>query len=112
MDERCAQLLLKIISADRPVKIAEMAGAFNVSPRTIRYDLDKIDDFLKDNNLPQLIRKPNLGVQFVESLEFKNRVLSLLEGVNSYNYVLTPREREKVILSELFRAKRDRKSVV
>jgi len=105
MDERCAQLLLKIISADRPVKIAEMAGAFNVSPRTIRYDLDKIDDFLKDNNLPQLIRKPNLGVQFVESLEFKNRVLSLLEGVNSYNYVLTPREREKVILSELFRAK-------
>ncbi|MDK2880049.1 MAG: mannitol operon transcriptional activator [Thermoanaerobacteraceae bacterium] len=105
MNERCAQLLLKIISTDKPLKISQIADAFNVSPRTIRYDLDKIDEFLKDNNLPQLIRKPNLGVQFVESMEVKNRVLSLLEGITSYNYVLTPYEREKVILSELFRAK-------
>ena len=45
MDERCAQLLSQIMSAKNPVKISELAEAFNVSARTIRYDLDKIDDF-------------------------------------------------------------------
>lgn len=105
MDARCAQLLRKIILADRPVKIAELASAFKVSPRTIRYDLDKIDNFLKDYNLPQLIRKPNVGVQFVESNEVRNRVMSLLNGNKSYTYVLSPQEREQLILNELFRVK-------
>jgi transcriptional antiterminator/mannitol/fructose-specific phosphotransferase system IIA component (Ntr-type) len=105
MDERCAQLLNTIISADKPVKISELAKQFNVSPRTIRYDLDRIDNFLMDNNLPQLARKPNCGVQFPGSSELKEKALSLLEGIDSYNYVLSPEERQKVILSELFQAK-------
>ncbi|MDN5313158.1 MAG: mannitol operon transcriptional activator, partial [Thermoanaerobacteraceae bacterium] len=105
MDERCAQLLNTIISADKPVKISELAKQFNVSPRTIRYDLDRIDNFLMDNNLPQLARKPNCGVQFPGSSELKEKVLSSLEGIDSYNYVLSPEERQKVILSELFQAK-------
>ena len=50
MDQRCAQLLNQIMSAGGPVKISELAEAFNVSSRTIRYDLDKIDDFLKDKD--------------------------------------------------------------
>lgn len=105
MDERCAQLLNTIISAEKPVRISDLARQFNVSPRTIRYDLDRIDDFLMDNNLPQLARKPNCGVQFTGSGELKEKILSLLEGIDSYNYVLSPEERQKVILSELFQAK-------
>ena len=71
-------------------KISELAEAFNVSARTIRYDLDKIDDFLKDNELPQLKRKPNSGIEYIPSHYQKQRILELLEGISSYNYVLTP----------------------
>lgn len=35
----------------------------------------------------------------------KEKVLSLLNGIDSYNYVLSPEERQKVILSELFQTK-------
>ncbi|MGI5858609.1 MAG: BglG family transcription antiterminator [Tepidanaerobacteraceae bacterium] len=105
MDERCAQLLSQIMSAKNPVKISELAEAFNVSARTIRYDLDKIDDFLKDNELPQLKRKPNSGIEYIPSHYQKQRILELLEGISSYNYVLTPLERKKMILTELFQAK-------
>lgn len=105
MDERCAQILKKIIFAEKPLKIAELADTFKVSPRTVRYDLDEIDNFLKDNNLPQLVRKPKLGIQFVESREAKDKALSLIEGMRGYDYALSPQEREKVILSELFRAR-------
>jgi len=105
MDERCAQLLNTIISADKSVKISDLAEQFQVSPRTIRYDLDRIDDFLMDNKLPQLMRKPNCGVEFPGPSELKEKALSLLVSIDTYNYVLSPEERQKVILSELFQAK-------
>jgi len=105
MDQRCAQLLNQIMSAGGPVKISELAEAFNVSSRTIRYDLDKIDDFLKDKGLPQLIRKPGSGIEYTPSYHRKLKILKLLESIGSYNYVLTPEERKKLILTELFQAK-------
>ncbi len=105
MDERCAQLLSKIISASSPIKISELAEDFNVSSRTIRYDLDKIDDFLKDNGLPQLTRKPGSGISYLPSYYQKLKIFKLLESISSYNYALTPEERKKLILTELFQAK-------
>lgn len=105
MDERCAQLLSQIMSAGYPVKISELARAFNVSSRTIRYDLDKIDDFLKDNGLPQLTRKPGSGIGYSPTYYQKLKLLKLLESISSYNYVLTREERKKMILTELFQAK-------
>jgi len=93
------------MSAGGPVKISELAKAFNVSSRTIRYDLDEIDDFLKDNGLPQLTRKPGSGILYSPSHYERLRILNLLESMGSYNYVLTPDERKKLILTELFQAK-------
>jgi len=91
--------------ADGYIKIAELAKAFNVSSRTIRYDLDKIDDFLKHNGLPQLIRKPHSGICYSPSYLERLKISKLLGSFNSYNYVLTPEERKKLILTELFQAK-------
>jgi len=104
MDERCAQLLCKLISAEKPIKISDLALMLGVSARTIRYDLDKIDEFLRHNQLPQLSRKPNAGIKFVGSSEQKNEVLTLISNINSYNYILTPRERQNAILIELLQA--------
>ncbi|MCF6095748.1 BglG family transcription antiterminator [Thermovorax subterraneus] len=105
MNERCAQLLIKIIMSEGPIKIGELANEFKVSPRTIRYDLDRIDRFLKDNNLPQLMRKPRVGVFYNGSREYKEKVLFLLNKFGRYNCGLTKEEREKFILLELFRAR-------
>ena len=105
MDERCALLFSQIMSAGNPIKVSELAKALKVSSRTIRYDLDKIDDFLKDNGLPQLTRKPGLGIGYSPSYYQRLKILKLLESISSYNYVLTPEERKKMILTELFQAK-------
>ncbi|MGB9840959.1 BglG family transcription antiterminator [Thermovenabulum sp.] len=108
MNERCAQILTKIILSEKPVKIDELAKNFNVSPRTIRYDLDKIDEFLKENELPTLIRKPGEGVLFDCSNEIKRKIISLLNNENmkkDYKFYFSPKEREKIILCELFSTK-------
>ncbi|WHE06965.1 BglG family transcription antiterminator [Thermoanaerobacterium thermosaccharolyticum] len=101
LNERCTQILIKLVNSSLPVKITELASSFKVSSRTIRYDLDEIDEFLKYNNLPQLIRKPNVGVKFSESLEDKDKVLELLGDVSIYHYALSQKERVNIILSNL-----------
>jgi len=105
MNERCAQLLVILMNTENPIKISELSKVFHVSPRTINYDLDKIDVFLKGNNMPLLLRKQRVGVQFIEPSKYKSMVLSLLSKINNYAYTLKPEEREKVILSELFQTK-------
>ena len=92
---------MNLINSNEPIKISELAKLFNVSSRTIRYDLDAIDEFLKYNNLPQLIRKPNVGVKFSELLEHRNKALSFLDTLSPYYYNLSQKERVNVILSEL-----------
>ncbi|SNX53490.1 BglG family transcription antiterminator [Thermoanaerobacterium sp. RBIITD] len=101
LNERCTKILTKLVNTSLPIKINELASSFKVSSRTIRYDLDTIDEFLKYNNLPQLIRKPNVGVKFSESLEDKDKVLELLDNVSIYHYALSQKERVNIILSNL-----------
>ncbi|AGB20096.1 BglG family transcription antiterminator [Thermoanaerobacterium thermosaccharolyticum] len=101
LNERCTQILIKLVNSSLPVKITELASSFKVSSRTIRYDLDEIDEFLKYNNLPQLIRKPNVGVKFSESISDKDKVLELLDDVSIYHYALSQKERVNIILSNL-----------
>ncbi|WP_287841988.1 BglG family transcription antiterminator [Caldanaerobacter sp.] len=101
LNDRSKQILMKLINSNEPIKISELAKLFNVSSRTIRYDLDAIDEFLKYNNLPQLIRKPNVGVKFSELLEHRNKALSFLDTLSPYYYNLSQKERVNVILSEL-----------
>lgn len=105
LKERCTQILYKLISSPAYTKISELAEEFGVSQRTIRYDLDKIDYYLKHNGLPQLVRKPNSGIQFNGTSEQRNKVLKLISNISSYNYVLTPRERQNIILSQLLQTK-------
>lgn len=101
LNDRSKQILMKLINSNEPIKISELAKLFNVSSRTIRYDLDAIDEFLKYNNLPQLIRKPNVGVKFSELLVHRNKVLSLMDNLSLYYYKLSQKERVNIILCEL-----------
>lgn len=106
LNKRCSQLMYKIISLNDYESISFLSECFKVCNRTIRYDLDKIDDFLLNKNLPQLIRKPNEGISFNCNLVQKNKILDLLSGIDSYEYVLSHNERVTIILSELLTNKK------
>ena len=101
LNKRCSQLLLRIINSKEPVSILELSNIFNVSKRTIRYDLDKIDEFLANIKLPQLIRKPNVGISYNCSIVEKNIILESMGKIDFYQYVLSQDERVMYILSEL-----------
>ena len=105
LNERRCSVLLDILENEGWARIRDLAQKFHVSDRTIRYDLDVVDDFLQFNNLSSLIRKQNGGVKFVESVEEKTKLLRLFQHLGLYQYVLSSNERLQKILAELLYVK-------
>lgn len=103
LNKRCSLLLYEIMNTEGYISILQLSQIFGVSNRTIRYDLDKIDDFLKSSNLPQLIRKPNEGIAYKCSSLEKNNVLNLFGEIDLNQYVLSQDERIIMILTELLK---------
>lgn len=61
-EERRHVILLSLLEQKQPVKLYVFADRFNVTEATISYDLDKIEEELRDYDI-KLVRKPGYGVK-------------------------------------------------
>lgn len=101
LDKRKISLIKVFIKENKFVTIDNLSKTFKVSNRTIRYDLDSIDHWLKMNNFIPLIRKPRKGIYLdIYKIDFE-RLKELLDQNDYINYVLSPDERIKIILLTL-----------
>ena len=101
LNERCAQVIRQILYSQKPLKIDEIAVSLGVSERTIRYDLDRIDEYLMVNEFPAFVRKPNEGVSLAAAPEQLARLLCCIHDQGNYNYVLSQDERLVYLLYDL-----------
>ena len=101
LNSRCVQVLLYLLNLNKPVTINSLGERYKVSNRTIRYDLDIIDEFLRDNGFKLLIRKPNCGIMFMKDSAEKRRVIDFITNLNTYYIVLSKEDRASLILNEL-----------
>lgn len=101
MDKRKINLIKTFIKENDFLTINNLSKIFEVSNRTIRYDLDSIDYWLQTNNFISLIRKPKKGIYLdIYKLDL-DRLKELLEQSDYMNYILSPEERIKIILLTL-----------
>ena len=92
------EILKKLIKSDSPLVIKELARQLEVSPRTIRYDLDKIESWLNENGF-KLQRKQGVGIYLKDSA--KDKLKNMLDMEIDYKRAYTPEERQQLILKEL-----------
>jgi transcriptional antiterminator/mannitol/fructose-specific phosphotransferase system IIA component len=90
-----------IVSSNSPIMINSIAKKINISPRTVRNDLDKIDDYLNQIGFPKLERKPNVGVTLRFDVNEINKLFKILGRINNYDYVLSQKERVLYVLCDL-----------
>lgn len=81
LNDRCTKIFSKIINETESIKLSQLCEDFNVSYRTIRYDIQKINDFLECNNLPKLVVKPNVGVIYNNSPDIQKRAVDTIEKI-------------------------------
>jgi len=98
LKNRECKIIKKLISNDGPLVVKKLAADLSVSTRTIRYDLDKIEDWLKEKGL-KMYRKQGVGI-YLESND-KDKITDILDFKVDYQLLHTPEERQQIILKEL-----------
>lgn len=101
LTERQKFLVKELLSEDNFVPTKFLASKFGVSLRTIRYDLENIEYFLKENH-SELVKSPRKGIM----IEIKEPIEELLnkEGVSNNNVLLTNEKREMVVAIKILMA--------
>lgn len=102
MNNRCISILYQLINSKEFTTAKELATVFNVSERTIRYDLDELDYFLESNSLPLLERKSNVGIKYKLNTVNSEKVKAITSDLNYAYYNISRDERINIILKELF----------
>lgn len=100
MNARCIEILNVFIN-NREVLAYDLAQKFNISKRMIRYDIDEINSFLKENKFNEIDKKPNSPLKFLIDKENKERLSVLLYDFNNKNYIFSSEERINILLYEI-----------
>lgn len=103
LDERKVRIIQYLLEQDDFITIKEMAIKFDVSLRTIRYDLDSLDNWLTENGFKQLVRLPRKGVFIESNLEERALIKDKIVNNDFYSYVLSPEERRELVLLNILK---------
>lgn len=78
LDKRCKEILQSIIYASGFIKVQTIADQMGVSKRSIYYDLNKINDWLRCNSMPEMKQQRAKGI-FIEET-YKKKIQEILFG--------------------------------
>lgn len=93
LNYRRIYVLMKLLEGDQPLRIPKLATRLRCSQRSIRYDLDVIDVWLKGKGLPLLVRKHSEGIFYYYSSYEKDKILEALNELSAEEYEFNRKER-------------------
>jgi transcriptional antiterminator/mannitol/fructose-specific phosphotransferase system IIA component (Ntr-type) len=99
LTKRQIDIIKYILDCNRYVRIKELSDRFNVSSRTIRYDLDSIETWLNENKAT-LIRKTGKGINIIgndSSLKLKQAI----KFISPRHRILKQDERIRLMVLEI-----------
>lgn len=101
LNSRCMQILNKIVENNEFIKISTLSKIFNVSARTVRNDLIKIEDYLIDNGFTLLIRDYKNGVKVNQTSELKKFINNFNSSIEANQVIYTKEDIKKFIALKL-----------
>ncbi|MEA5010258.1 MAG: PRD domain-containing protein [Angelakisella sp.] len=100
LTSRQQALLGYLLGTTEPVPVRAIAKQFQLSERTIRYDLDTVGVWIK-NRGGELIKKPNCGISIEISDPIRKQLVASLSSDSEVVKVLTPEQRCEIIYYQL-----------
>lgn len=101
MNIRCIEILNLLINSSTELNVEDLSNKVGVSKRMIRYDIDEINRYLRENNITEIDKKPNSPLRFNLSKEEEEKVGELISSINIKNYIFSTEERVGILLYEL-----------
>jgi len=103
LTSRSREILEKIMDSEHPLRVKDLASEFQVSERTIKYDLNVIRLWLKEHGA-HLSSQPNKGIWFDEDVLLRNKLRGMLVENDKSNVFLNQFERGENIVLDLLLA--------
>lgn len=100
LSSRSREIIKTLVLAPEPLRIKEVAQVFQVSERTVKYDLEHIRAWLKERNIP-LLSQPNKGIWLECEGQIKNQIIDWLQNHRANEIFLHQNERARYIALEL-----------
>ncbi|PUU90532.1 BglG family transcription antiterminator [Halanaerobium sp. ST460_2HS_T2] len=101
---RLFELYKYLVDQKEPVSIQVLSEILDVSSRTIRYDLNEIEDLIQKYEL-KLIKKPNFGVLLEGEAEEQFKVFAEFNEFYNSRHFRSAKMRKYLILYRLFQKK-------
>ena len=106
MNIRYIEILNLLINSGTDLNVEDLANRLGVSKRMIRYDIDEINRYLRENEITEIDKKPNSPLKFNLSKEEKEKVENLINNINIKTYIFSADERVGILLYELLNSNR------
>ncbi len=103
-NKRLSTLLKYLLDQKEPVSIRALSEMLTVSKRTIRYDLDEIEDLINDSEF-ELKRKPNFGIYLEGDRDSSAEIYSKFDDFYNNRHFRSAEKRKYIILYRLFQKK-------
>lgn len=85
--------IIKTLLGNKILTVNELSEELGVSERTIRYDIDKINSFLLENNFKIITKKSGIGLIFDLNKNEKASLKQIIDHIDNYNYIMSENER-------------------
>ena len=104
--KRWIEILKILFNRTTPITVTELAKILQVSNRTIRNDLNGIEEFLEEKDTGHVIRKPGIGIWLDIKKGKEDEFKEVIYNKVSYIQPYSPEERQLYILTKLLETKK------
>nr|WP_243414589.1 BglG family transcription antiterminator [Sporosalibacterium faouarense] len=104
LNQRKIDILQKLRRRKDFIKVEDLAKEYKVTNRTIRYDLDKIEEFLVKNGFHYLQKEHKKGVKLSKSKRIEEFIDKFINSKTPYRYFYSKDERFKVMIVKLLQS--------
>ena len=103
MNKRQVLLLEYLMKNIEYLSANQLADRYKVSTKTVYQDIDKINDFLKDNLIEtEIIKIPRKGIKLLSQLENKKIHTKIMKLNGEMKVSFSPEYREKELIRKIF----------
>lgn len=102
--KRYFEIINLVINSNDEITIKDISNLYNITERSIRYDIDELNVFFQEKNNKDIIEINNNRLKILYS---ENEIEDIVENIKEKEYFLSENERVNILSYEIFLSKNE-----
>ena len=102
--KRYFEIINLVINSNDEITVKDISNLYNITERSIRYDIDELNIFFQEKNNKDIIEINNNRLKILYS---ENEIEDIVENIKEKEYFLSENERVNILSYEIFLSKNE-----